>query len=214
MGRRLAPLQERGRIDAMQLAALALALLLAEPEVSVGAQAPAFSLRTLNPDASGLAWVSLEKLVGPDAEDQGTRLVLLSFFASWCEPCKRELPFLLQLDRTYREKGLRIVSVDIDGEEQGIEAARTLVAQPDLRYPVGSDRFNILARRYLGDQAPLPSVFLIRRDGTIARIERGYTRDAPTFLAAAVRTELGLPPAAGSAQAPRTKPRPPRPTDH
>lgn len=193
MGRRLARPRERGRIDAMQLAALALALLLAEPDVSVGAQAPTFSLRTLNPDASGLAWVSLEKLVGPGAEDQGSRLVLLSFFASWCEPCKKELPFLVQLDRTYRDQGLRVVSVDIDGEEPGIEAARQLASQPGLRHPVGSDCFNILARRYLGDKAPLPSVFLVRKDGTIARIERGYTRDAPAFLTAAVRAELGLP---------------------
>lgn len=197
----------------MQLAALALALLLAEPDVSVGAQAPTFSLRTLNPESSGRAWVSLEKLVGPEAEDAGARLVLLSFFASWCEPCKKELPFLVQLDRTYRDQGLRVVSVDIDGEAQGIEAARALVAQPDLRYPVGSDRFNILARRYLGDRAPLPSVFLIRKDGTIARIERGYARDAATFLTAAVRVELGLskPPAAGSAQGPRPRARPVRP---
>lgn len=187
----------------MQLAALALALLLAEPDVSVGAQAPAFSLRTLNPEASGLSWVALEKLVGPEAEDAGSRLVLLSFFASWCEPCKKEMPFLVQLERTYRDQGLRVVSVDIDGEADGIEAVRRLASEARLRYPVGSDRFNILARRYLGDKAPLPSVFLIRRDGTIARIDRGYTKDAPAFLTAAVRAELGLPaePAGGGAPA-------------
>jgi thiol-disulfide isomerase/thioredoxin len=177
----------------MQLAALALSLLLVEPDVSVGAQAPSFSLRTLNPEASGAAWVRLDELVGPEAEDAASRLVLLSFFASWCEPCRKEMPFLAQLDLTYRDQGLRVVSVDIDGEETGIEAARKLVSQPGLRYPVGSDRFNILARRYLGDKAPLPSVFLIRKDGTIARIERGYTKEAPAFLAAAVRAELALP---------------------
>jgi len=187
----------------MQLAALTLALLLTEPDVSVGAQAPTFSLRTLNPEASGIAWVSLERLVGSAAAHAGARLVLLSFFASWCEPCKKELPFLMQLDRIYRERGLRVVSVDIDGDELGIEAARKLVGQPGLRHPVGSDRFQILARRYLGDKAPLPSVFLIRKDGTIVRIERGYARDAPSFLTAAVRAELGLPPEAGAGEAPR-----------
>ena len=48
MGRRLARPRERGRIDAMQLAALALALLLAEPDVSVGAQAPTFTVYKLD----------------------------------------------------------------------------------------------------------------------------------------------------------------------
>jgi thiol-disulfide isomerase/thioredoxin len=198
----------------MQLAALALALVLAEPDVSVGAPAPTFALRTLNPEASGLPWVRLEELVGPEAEDASARLVLLSFFASWCEPCKKEMPFLVQLDRTYREQGLRVVSVDIDREEDGIEAARRLVSEAGLRHPVGSDRFNILARRYLGDKAPLPSVFLIRKDGTVARVERGYAKDAPAFLTAAVRAELGLPPepAAGNAAASSRQPRPARHT--
>ncbi len=201
----------------MSFAALALALVLAEPDVIVGTPAPAFSLRTMNPEAAGQPWVSLEKLVGPDAEDAGSRLVLLSFFASWCEPCKKELPFLVQLDRTYRDQGLRVVSVDIDGEEQGIEAARALVAEAGLRHPVGSDRFNLLARRYLGEKAPLPSVFLIRRDGIVARIDRGYAKDAPGFLAAAVRAELGLPaqPAAeGATEGARKRPRPGRPGKH
>lgn len=177
----------------MQVAALTLALLLTDPEVAVGAQAPTFSLRTLNPETSGAAWVRLEELVGPDAEDAGARLVVLSFFASWCEPCKKEMPFLVQLDRAYRDRGLRVVSIDIDTEPAAIEAAQRLVSAAGLRHPVGSDRFNILARRYLGDKAPLPSVFLVRKDGTIARIERGYTKDAPAFLSAAVRSELGLP---------------------
>ncbi len=162
-------------------------------ELAPGTPAPAFSLRTLNPDVAGVEWVSLARLVGPEAEDPGARVVLLSFFASWCDPCRREMPLLVKLDREYREQGLRIISVDIDAEEAGQEAARKLAADAGLRHPVCSDRFNILARRYLGEKAPLPSVFLIRKDGAIARVERGYARDAPSFLAAAVRAELGLP---------------------
>jgi len=185
-----------GTIGPMVLPALALALLLAEPggTVAAGLPAPAFSLRTLNPEAAGAAWVRLEKLVGPEAEDAGAKVVLLSFFASWCGPCKKELPFLAALDRAYRSKGLRVVSVDIDGDEAGIEAARKLVEGAGVVHPVGSDRFQILARRYLGEKAPLPSAFLVRRDGTVARVDRGYTEDASAFLTAAVRAELGLPP--------------------
>ena len=193
-GRALAGRTFRGTIRGMVLA-LALALLVADPaplaeEVAVGSLAPEFSLRTLNAEACGAPWVRLANLVGPRAEDPLSRLVLISFFASWCEPCKRELPLLARLDREYRAAGLRVVSVDIDGEEPGIEAARKLAAEAGLTHPVGSDRFNLLARRYLGEQAPLPSVFLIRRDGTIARIERGYAGEAAAFLSLAVQSEL------------------------
>jgi thiol-disulfide isomerase/thioredoxin len=121
--------------------------------------------------------------------------VVLSFFASWCEPCKRELPFLVQLDRMYRASGLRVLGVSIDREEPAIDAARRMIAAAKVGYPVLSDRFNFLARRYLGDQAPLPSVFVVRRDGTIARIERGYAKDASQFLLAEVQAALGIAPA-------------------
>lgn len=166
----------------------------APEEVQEGLPAPAFSLRTLNPEASGETWVALDRLVGDDAEDPAARLVVISFFASWCEPCKRELPLLVQLDRAYRDRGLRILGVSVDREDDGIEAAKRMVAAARVAYPVLSDRFNFLARRYLGDQAPLPSVFLVRRDGTIARIERGYAKDASQFLLAEVQAALGIAP--------------------
>lgn len=181
----------------MRLPALAAALLLALPaladeEIGEGLPAPAFSLRTMNPDAAGTPWVALDRYVGDEPEDPAARAVLLTFFASWCEPCRREMPFLVQLDRMYRDQGLRVVGVCIDKEEAGIEAAKKLVAEKAVAYPVLSDRFNFLARRYLGEKAPLPSVFLIRRDGTIARIERGYAKDASAFLLGEVQDVLGI----------------------
>jgi thiol-disulfide isomerase/thioredoxin len=164
----------------------------AEEEIGIGLPAPSFSLRTLNPEVAGTSWVALDRYVGADAEDPGCKVVLLSFFASWCEPCKREMPFLVQLDRMYREQGLRVLSVDIDREPEGIEDAKRMIAAANVTYPVLSDRFNFLARRYLGDQAPLPSVFIVRRDGLVASIERGYAKDASAFLLAAVQDGLGI----------------------
>ncbi len=196
----------------MRLAAFAALAVLAHPaaaaeeEIGEGLPAPAFSLRTLNPQAAGASWIALERFAGAEPEDPGSRVVLLSFFASWCEPCKKELPLLVQLDRMYRERGLRVLGVNIDREEQEIEAAKAMIAQAEVTYPVLSDRFNFLARRYLGEKAPLPSVFLVRRDGTIARIERGYAKDAAQFLVAEVRAALGIAPGPGGA-----KPRPAAP---
>lgn len=189
-------------VTAALVAVLALPAL-AEEEIAVGLPAPAFSLKTLNPDVSGAVWLALEKYVGEEPEDPDAKVVLLSFFASWCGPCKKEMPFLVQLDRMYRDQGLRVIGVDIDKEEAGINAAKKLLGDNKVTYPVVSDRFNFLARRYLGDQAPLPSVFLVTRDGNIARIERGYAKDASAFLLAEVQNALGLKAAAASAEAPR-----------
>jgi thiol-disulfide isomerase/thioredoxin len=185
------------------LAGLALAApVAAEPgEAVVGAQAPGFSLKVLNPETAGVSWLSLQSLAGEEREDDEARVVLVSFFASWCGPCRKELPLLVDLDTRYRSMGLRVVGISIDREEDGIAAARKLVADHRAAYPVLSDRFNLLARRYLGDQAPLPSVFLIGRDGTILSIERGYSRDAGGFLRSRVEAALGIKRSASAATA-------------
>ena len=157
-----------------------------------GQPAPAFSLRAMNPEASGASFVALDRFAGEEPDDPGSRAVLLSFFASWCAPCQKEMPYLQQLHQMYRDQGLRVIAVNIDREEEGLALARKQIGAAQVTYPVLTDRFNLLARRYLGDQAPLPSVFVIRRDGTIARIERGYGKDAKTFLLAEVQQALGL----------------------
>jgi thiol-disulfide isomerase/thioredoxin len=197
----------------MRLLAVALAATLALPtladeEVAVGLPAPAFSLRVMNPEVAGTGWLALDKYAGEQPEDDGSKLVVLSFFASWCGPCKKEMPFLAQLDRMYREQGLRIIGVCIDSEEAGIASAKKLVAENKVGYAVVSDRFNFLARRYLGESAPLPSLFLVRRDGAIARIERGYSKDAGAFLLTAIQQELGLKvaPSAAAAAEPAKRP--------
>jgi thiol-disulfide isomerase/thioredoxin len=198
---------------AMRFPALAAAALLAalpaaaDEEVGEGLPAPAFSLRTLNPDVAGASWVSLDRFVGDEPEDPAAKVVLISFFASWCQPCRREMPFLVQLDRMYREHGLRVLGVDIDKEESGIDAAKKLIATAKVTYPVLSDRFNFLARRYLGEKAPLPSVFIVQRDGVVAKIERGYAKDASHFLLAEVQDALGLERKAGKQQAAAATPR-------
>jgi thiol-disulfide isomerase/thioredoxin len=171
---------------------LASAPALAEDEIGVGLPAPGFSLKTLNPAAAGATWFRLDQLVGDEPDDPGVKLVVLSFFASWCGPCKKELPFLVQLDGMYRSQGLRVVSVSIDKEEPGIEAARKLVAEAKVTFPVLSDRFNVLARRYLGESSPLPSLFLVDKTGNVIKIERGYAKDASAFLLAEVQAGLGM----------------------
>jgi thiol-disulfide isomerase/thioredoxin len=165
-----------------------------EDDVAEGKPAPPFALRTLNPEVAGAELVSLDRYAGDEPEDPGARVVLISFFASWCEPCRKELPLLVQLDRMYRDRGLRILSIDIEDDAPGVEATLRMVEKAKVAFPVLSDRFTLVARRYLGAKGQLPSVFLVRRDGTIAKIERGYAREASRFLVAEVQAALGIEP--------------------
>ena len=190
-------------VAAALLAALLLpALGRAEDEVGVGLPAPGFSAKTLNPEAAGAGWIRLDQYAGDEPDDAGARVVLLSFFASWCGPCQKELPFLVQLDRMYRDQGLRVVSVSIDTAPEGIETCRRQAADAKVVHPVVSDRYNLIARRYLGEETKLPSVFLVGRDGNVLRIERGYAKDAAAFLMGEVQQALGVKPAKAAAASP------------
>ncbi len=134
---------------------------------------------------------ALAALPGAEAAEPGTRVLLVSFMASWCAPCKKELPALQALHERYRAQGLRILAVDIDTEAEGQKQVEALVGNGKVTFPVLKDRFNIVARRWLGTRSPLPSLFVVSPDGTVAAVHRGYSQDGVALLKAEVERALG-----------------------
>jgi thiol-disulfide isomerase/thioredoxin len=158
---------------------------------SPGDAAPVFALRILNPQDDGARLFDLRSFVGSDA-DQPTKLVLLSFFATWCHACLKEMPLLVRLEKTYRSQGLRVVSISIDREDSEIAKIPDILKEKQVVHPVLSDSRNIVARRYLGSDVKLPSLVLIGADGNIAVMHNGYGDDLATVLEGEVRHALGL----------------------
>ncbi len=156
-----------------------------------GDDAPLFSGVLHNPDAAGIRRIDLSSLVGPDADaDQQAKAVLITFFATWCNPCKKEMPFLEQIYTEYQPKGLRIISVAIDKDEATWPQIGELVRQNKVTYPIVKDRYNLIARQYLGDKTAMPSVFILGADGKVRLVKQGYTNDAAEFLRAEVEKAL------------------------
>lgn len=165
------------------------------PVLALGATAPEFTLPAYNPQAVGQAVVALSSMVGSDCEAKDVKAVLVSFMASWCKPCKKELPFLQELSAKFKDKGLRVLVVSIDKEDAGQNDVRAIIEKDKLTVPVLKDRFNFVARRWLGDKSPLPSVFLVDPDGKIALAHAGYQKDARQFLESEVEKALAARPA-------------------
>ncbi|MFN0102751.1 MAG: TlpA family protein disulfide reductase [Bryobacteraceae bacterium] len=113
--------------------------------------APDFSLT----DASGNA-VRLAGFKG--------KVVLLNFWATWCPPCKTEIPWFVEFQRAYGDAGLVVLGVSMD--ENGWESVRpSLETMPvNYRIMVGNDE---IARQFGGVET-LPTTFLIDRAGRIA----------------------------------------------
>ncbi len=164
----------------------------AENLATVNGPAPMFRLPMYNPPKDAPNVLGLDRFVGPDANDKNTKVVLLSFMASFCAPCKKEMPYLQKLHEKYQAQGLRVVMVSIDTEPAGQKIIDELIAKNKVTYPVLKDRFNLVARRWLGSQSPLPSVFMIRPDGTISALHRGYNEEASATILSEVELALGI----------------------
>lgn len=182
------------RLLAVALIALALPALAEDELAQVDKPAPMFRLPVYNQKASGgSTYLGLDKFVGPDASDKQAKVVLLSFMASFCAPCKKEMPYLQSLHEKYGPKGLRILMVSIDKEPEGQKQIDELIEKNKVTFPVLKDRFTVVARRWLGAQSPLPSVFMVKPDGTVSMMHRGYDQEASELLDKEVKAALGEP---------------------
>ena len=104
-------------------------------------------------------------------EDYKGKVVLLDFFATWCGPCKIEIPWFMELERKNKDRGFSVLGVSMDDE--GWEVVKPFLADLGVNYRVviGNDA---TAQIYGGVDA-LPTTFLIDRNGKIAAVHIGLT---------------------------------------
>jgi peroxiredoxin len=97
------------------------------------------------------------------------KVVLLDFWATWCEPCRVEIPWFMDMQRRHRDRGFEVLGVAMD--DDGWEAVKPFVSELGVNYRImiGND---MTARAYGGVDA-LPTTFLIDRNGRIAAVHVG-----------------------------------------
>jgi cytochrome c biogenesis protein CcmG, thiol:disulfide interchange protein DsbE len=103
------------------------------------------------------------------------RVVLLDFWATWCDPCREETPHFVELQQKYAGRGLQIIGVSMDDTSDPV---RDFYRQFHMNYPVvmGDAKTGETYGGVLG----LPIVFLLDRDGRIVDRHMGSTK-AETF---------------------------------
>jgi cytochrome c biogenesis protein CcmG/thiol:disulfide interchange protein DsbE len=97
------------------------------------------------------------------------KVVLLNFWATWCAPCKSEIPMLEGLQQSYRARGFTVVGVSLDADGWSVVKPYIEHAQIDYPIAVGGDS---VAAQY-GDSMSLPTTLLIDRFGRIAAVHAG-----------------------------------------
>jgi peroxiredoxin len=130
-----------------------------------GGAAPDFSL----PARSGKA-VALKELRG--------QVVMINFWATWCGPCRQEMPLLEQMHKKYRGMGFTLLGVNVEPDSSGAEG---WLKQTPVSFPILFDRENRVSKLY--NVSGMPSSVLIDRKGNVRYLHRGYKPgDENTYL--------------------------------
>lgn len=141
---------------------------------SVGFLAPEFSLSTATGEVFSLA-------------DLRGRPVLLNFWASWCPPCRAEMPALQKVYAEYQNQGLLVLAINATAQDD-VGQALTFAQNLGLSFPILLDRDGAVMTQYQVNA--LPTSFFILSDGTIQEIVVGGPM-SETLLRVRVEDLLG-----------------------
>ena len=132
------------------------------PAAREGRAAPDFVLRTLDGGT-----VRLSDLRGS--------VVLINFWASWCGPCRAEMPEIVRAHEAEQGRGLRVIAVDLQEAEGPV---RDFAEEFGMRFPVAFDRTGEVARAYTVNGTGLPTTVFVDREGVIRTIKLGQMSGA------------------------------------
>jgi len=98
------------------------------------------------------------------------KTLLVTFFATWCPPCRQEIPTLIKLQKKYGSKGFSVIGLSVD--EKGPKVVVKLIEKVEINYPVLMADGKT-AKRF-GGIAGIPTSFLVNRQGEIVKRYPGY----------------------------------------
>ena len=155
-------MKKTGHLFRSMLAMLALIGLLSAAESRAATKMPSFALQD----------VRNGKIV--DSESFKGRVLLLTFFATWCPPCLEEVPILVKLQKEMEGAGFSVIGMSVDQQEPAVIAK--FVEKRDINYPV------LLAQSKttmdFGGIYGIPVAFLVNKAGNVVKKYSGYVDHA------------------------------------
>ena len=123
---------------------------------SVQGPAPGFSLPTMGGESLAL-------------DDLRGQVVMINFWATWCAPCRKEMPLLDQLYKRYSKLGFTLVGVNVEEDPSG---AGGYLEETPVSFPILFDAQNQVSELY--DVNAMPTTVLVDRQGNMRFLHKGY----------------------------------------
>jgi thiol-disulfide isomerase/thioredoxin len=118
--------------------------------------------------------------------DAHGKVILLNFWATWCGPCRAEIPDLIELQAKYKDR-LQIIGLTVDDEDAG--AVQQVVKETGINYPVAMASAEV--RLKYGGIAALPTSFMLDSEGRVMQKHEGL--HDPLLYELEIRALLGMP---------------------
>ncbi len=124
--------------------------------IEIGQPAPDFTLKSLQGENLRL-------------EEYRGKVVLINFWASWCGPCRQEMPILDRIHKRYAPAGFSVLGVNVESEEK---KARKVANRLNVSFPLLFDQNQQVSEAYSLES--MPYTVLVDRDGQVRYIHHGY----------------------------------------
>jgi thiol-disulfide isomerase/thioredoxin len=142
--------------------------------------------RAAGPEAE-MGWTLVDGRRARLADYRGQVLVL-DFYATWCAPCRKSIPHLVELQRRSGAHGLQVVGLNVGGPDDRVKVA-SFAGEFNIQYPLGFPD-KVLSDLFLWDDDSIPQTFVFDRSGQLVKRFIGYDDSMPTQLEQVIQSAL------------------------
>lgn len=142
--------------------------------------------RAAGPEAE-IGWTLVDGQRAKLADYRG-RVLVLDFYATWCAPCRKSIPHLIELQRRSSAHGLQVVGLNVGGPDDRVKVA-SFAGEFNIQYPLGFPDKS-LSDLFLSDDDSIPQTFVFDRSGQLVKRFIGYDDSMPKELEQVIQSAL------------------------
>jgi thiol-disulfide isomerase/thioredoxin len=116
------------------------------------------------------------------------KVVVLDFYATWCEPCRAETPHLVRLQNEFGPKGFQVIGLNVGGDEDR-EKVPAYAKEFNIQYPLAYPDDDLVTK-YLSDNDNIPQSFIFDRNGNLLKRFVGYSSRSAVELDTIIKTAV------------------------
>lgn len=139
---------------------------------------------TLSPEVMN---AEIETLEGKTIRlaDYKNKVIVLDLWATWCGPCRLEIPHLVDMSKEYASKGVEVIGLTTENPQTDEQKVRAFAKEYGINYTLGWATGDLASKLMRGNYS-IPQTFIITPGGHVVAHYRGYSQNLPTMIRAAI----------------------------